>query len=237
MSRLSPRDEVAASVEVWQLWQRVKGYTDPAAAFNPFDASIATGTDRTNLVKIGGQWTHLFGTSVEANINGGWVQSFGTQSGIVATVTGDGTIVPDDRQPGLVRIWRPARLPHHQGLGRRSLPQRHRRPAAGRQHASWRRGVAGHVIERSVGWAKRTCAVPTISRQTVIVNGGHASLCPPYEFPRSYAALLPSYARFRPSISSLTMPIIACIARCAPAASAPPRYVINAVGTICHDTP
>ena len=31
MSRLSPRDEVAASVEVWQLWQRVKGYTDPAA--------------------------------------------------------------------------------------------------------------------------------------------------------------------------------------------------------------
>jgi hypothetical protein len=94
MSRLSPRDEVAASVEVWQLWQRVKGYADPAAAFNPFDASIADGTDRTNLVKVGGQWTHLFGTSVEANINGGWVQSFGSRSGIVASVTSDGTIVP-----------------------------------------------------------------------------------------------------------------------------------------------
>jgi hypothetical protein len=94
MSRISPRDEVAASVEVWHLWQRVKGYTDPAAAFNPFDASIASGTDKTNLVKIGGQWTHLFGTSVEANVNGGWVQSFGTQSGIVATVNGNGTIVP-----------------------------------------------------------------------------------------------------------------------------------------------
>ncbi|MEH2553356.1 hypothetical protein V1286_000885 [Bradyrhizobium algeriense] len=94
MSRLSPRNEVAASVEVWQLWQRVKGYTDPAAAFNPFDASIADGTDRTNLVKVGGQWTHLFGTSVDANINGGWVQSFGSRSGIVASVTGDGTIVP-----------------------------------------------------------------------------------------------------------------------------------------------
>ena len=94
MSRLSPRDEVAASVEVWQLWQRVKGYMDPATAFNPFDASIADGTDRTNLVKVGGQWTHLFGSSVEANINGGWVQSFGSRSGIVASVTGDGTIVP-----------------------------------------------------------------------------------------------------------------------------------------------
>jgi hypothetical protein len=94
ISRISPRDEVAASVEVWQLWQRVKGYTDPSIPFNPFDAAIATGTDKTSLVKVGGQWTHLFGDSVEANINGGFVQSFATSSGIVATVTGEGTIVP-----------------------------------------------------------------------------------------------------------------------------------------------
>ncbi len=94
ISRLSPRDEIAASVEIWQLWQRVKGYSDPVAAFNPFDASIPGGTDKTNLVKVGGQWTHLFGNNVEANINGGFVQSFGTQSGIVATVTGNGTVVP-----------------------------------------------------------------------------------------------------------------------------------------------
>ena len=39
-------------------------------------------------------WTHLFGNNVEANINGGYVQSLGTQSGIVATVTGNGTVVP-----------------------------------------------------------------------------------------------------------------------------------------------
>jgi len=94
ISRLSPRDEVAASVEVWQLWQRVAGYTDPATTFNPFDASIASSTDRTNLVKVGGQWTHLFNDSIEANINGGFVQSFASHSGIVATVTGDGTVVP-----------------------------------------------------------------------------------------------------------------------------------------------
>ena len=94
ISRLSPRDEVAASVEIWQMWQRVAGYSDPASPFNPFDASIATGTDRTDLVKLGGQWTHLFSDSVEANINGGFVQSFAAHSGIVATVTGDGTVVP-----------------------------------------------------------------------------------------------------------------------------------------------
>jgi hypothetical protein len=94
MSRVSPRDEVAASIEVWQLWQRVSGYTDSTVAFNPFDASIATGTDRTSLVKIGGQWMHLYGSNIEANINGGWVQSFAGHSGIVATVTGDGVVVP-----------------------------------------------------------------------------------------------------------------------------------------------
>jgi hypothetical protein len=94
ISRLSPRDEVATSFEVWQLWQRVNGYTDPNAAFNPFDATIPSGTDRTNLVKLGGQWTHLFGSSVEGNINGGYVRSFASHSGIVASVTGDGTVVP-----------------------------------------------------------------------------------------------------------------------------------------------
>jgi hypothetical protein len=93
ISRISPRDEVAASVEVWQLWQRVKGYSDPTVAFNPFDATIASGTDKTNLVKVGGQWTHLFGSSVEGNINGGFVQSFANHSGIVAAVTGNGTVV------------------------------------------------------------------------------------------------------------------------------------------------
>jgi hypothetical protein len=94
ITRLSARDEVAASVEIWQMWQRVAGYSDPSVPFNPNDAAIATGTDRTNLVKVGGQWTHLFGDSIEANINGGYVQSFAGHSGVVATVTGLGTVVP-----------------------------------------------------------------------------------------------------------------------------------------------
>jgi hypothetical protein len=94
MSRLSPRDEVAASVEIWQLWQRVAGYADPTTAFNPFNATVGSGTDRTSLVKVGGQWTHLFGSNFEANINGAFVQSFATKSGIVATVASNGVITP-----------------------------------------------------------------------------------------------------------------------------------------------
>jgi hypothetical protein len=87
IGRLSPRDEVAAAVEFWQLWQRVGGYTDQSIAFNPFDATFNSGTDKTSLVKIGGQWTHLFGSNIETNINGGYVYAFGTQSGVVAAVT------------------------------------------------------------------------------------------------------------------------------------------------------
>ncbi|MBV8697338.1 MAG: hypothetical protein JO052_05710, partial [Bradyrhizobium sp.] len=94
ISRVSPRDEVAGYIEFWQLWQHVGGTSDPAAAFNPFTATVSSGTDRTSLVKIGGQWTHMLTPTIEGNINGGWTQSFATHSGIVATVTGNGLVVP-----------------------------------------------------------------------------------------------------------------------------------------------
>jgi hypothetical protein len=92
--RATPRDEFAVATELWQGWQQVNGYQEVAGPTNPFNANIAGGTDRFNLVKIGGQWTHLFGTWIEVNINGGFVQSFANSSGITATVTGVGTIVP-----------------------------------------------------------------------------------------------------------------------------------------------
>ena len=146
MSRLSPRDEVAASIEVWQLWQRVSGYADNTVAFNPFDASIATGTDRTSLVKIGGQWTHLFAGNIETNINGGWVQSFAEPQRHRRHRDRRRHGGADDGQPGLVRIWRPPRLPRAEGLDRGPLRQRHARPAAGRQHHPWRRGAADQLL-------------------------------------------------------------------------------------------
>jgi hypothetical protein len=84
ISRLWERDEVAASVEISQLWQRVDGYADPAtAAHRPHQS----GQDRR-------PGTHLFGSSVEGNIDGGYVHSLATHSGIVATVTGDGVVTP-----------------------------------------------------------------------------------------------------------------------------------------------
>lgn len=93
--RTSPRDEFAVAVELWQGWQHFDGYQEATGPTNPFGANIAGGTDRTDLVKIGGQWTHLFGTRIETNINGGFVQSFASSSGINATITGVGTVIPN----------------------------------------------------------------------------------------------------------------------------------------------
>jgi hypothetical protein len=204
MSRLSPRDEVAASVEVWQLWQRVKGYMDPTVAFNPFDASIATGTDRTSLVKVGGQWTHLFGSSVEANINGGWVQSFGTRSGIVASVTGDGTIVPTIGNQGCSSMAAVLASASPR-LGRRPVPQRTAgpQPVAIRLHAAWAAGQLLGNMRRMRKGALRFAPCPPFSASRC--DGGHASLCPPYE--NALRAPLRSYARFSAVDIELTQPV------------------------------
>jgi hypothetical protein len=92
--RISPRDEFAVSGELWQGWQRVRGYQELTTLANPFSATIADSTDRINLARVGAQWTHLFGTFVEVNVNGGFVQSFASSTGLQAAVVGVGNILP-----------------------------------------------------------------------------------------------------------------------------------------------
>jgi hypothetical protein len=92
--RLTPRDEVAVAGELWQGWQRVRGYQELATLANPFSATIADSTDRINLARIGAQWTHLFGNFIEVNVNGGFVQSFASSTGLQAAVVGVGNILP-----------------------------------------------------------------------------------------------------------------------------------------------
>ena len=140
-------------------------------AFNPFDATVATGTDRTNLVKVGGQWTHLFDPSIEGNINGGFVQSFATHSGIVAAVTGDGTMMPTIGNQVWFEYGGRLALPHHQGLGRGCLRQWHRGPAAGRQHHSRRSRTAhqllGHDPESVKRFSERSCPRQKLKREDI----------------------------------------------------------------------
>ena len=86
VARLTPQDEVAGGVEVAGGWQHFGGYSEGALPSNPYPIASAGGTDRMNLVKVGGQWTHLFGASIETQFNAGIARSFGSRSGLNASI-------------------------------------------------------------------------------------------------------------------------------------------------------
>ncbi len=88
--RLSPRDEVAAAVEISQGWQRFGGASEGGAGLpsNPVPLSAGGGIDRMGVAKIGGQWTHLLTDKIETQLNLGVAHSFGSRSGLNAALGG-----------------------------------------------------------------------------------------------------------------------------------------------------
>jgi fibronectin-binding autotransporter adhesin len=80
--RLTARDEVSAAAELSRGWQTVGSYSENALPSNPYPLANSGGTDRMNIAKFGGQWTHLFGANVETQINLGVARSFGNRSGL-----------------------------------------------------------------------------------------------------------------------------------------------------------
>ena len=94
ISRLSPRDEVAASIEVWQLWQRVNGYTRPGVGVQ----SVRRNDCDRHRPDQPGQDRRPVDASVRpvsrATSTAAMCSPSPAHSGIVATMTGDGTVVP-----------------------------------------------------------------------------------------------------------------------------------------------
>jgi hypothetical protein len=86
--RFSPRDEASFGAELWRNWQRVGPYSELFSPINPVPLVNRGGTDEMNIAKIGGQWTHLFGTSIETQINLGLARSLGSRSGLNAIIAG-----------------------------------------------------------------------------------------------------------------------------------------------------
>ncbi len=90
--RVTPIDEASVSGEVAHMWQPV---SHAAEAFVPdvnnAPALLNSGTDRMDIVKIGGQWTHLFASVVETQVNIGAVRSFNSHSGLSADILNIGT--------------------------------------------------------------------------------------------------------------------------------------------------
>lgn len=92
--RLTPIDEFALAGELWEGWQRTGDYQETPTAANPFNATVSGGTDRMNIFRVGGQWTHLIGNRLELNISAGYAQSFGTSLGVSTLITGVGFVAP-----------------------------------------------------------------------------------------------------------------------------------------------
>ena len=91
--RWSPIDEAAAWAGLSRSWQIVGGYTE-GGGDNPSPATVAAGTDRLNIARVGAQWTHLFGSLIETQISLAGAQSFDAQSGLTAGVLGLSNIHP-----------------------------------------------------------------------------------------------------------------------------------------------
>jgi len=92
--RPTPIDEFAVVGELWQGWQHTGSYQELQTPANPFNATVAGGTDYMNIARIGAQWTHLIGNRLELNLNGGFAQSFGTTLGVSTLITGVGFVAP-----------------------------------------------------------------------------------------------------------------------------------------------
>ncbi len=88
--RLSRIDEAAVYTDITRSWQHTDGYQEAAAVGNPFGGLIAPSLDTLNIWKIGGQYTHLFGEHIEANISAGYAQAFGADYGASAVISGFG---------------------------------------------------------------------------------------------------------------------------------------------------
>lgn len=83
--RATQRDEIAVFGEVWRSWQRVESFTETTFASGP--NFIRSTNDQMAIAKIGAQWTHLWGSSIETHFNGGVARTFGSSVGMLGALT------------------------------------------------------------------------------------------------------------------------------------------------------
>jgi fibronectin-binding autotransporter adhesin len=86
--RFSPQDEASLGAELSHYWQRVGAYSEMFSIINPVALANGGGTDQMNIVRFGGQLTHLWGASIETQVNLGVARSFGSRSGLNAIIAG-----------------------------------------------------------------------------------------------------------------------------------------------------
>jgi probable HAF family extracellular repeat protein len=92
IDRVTRVDELGAYAQFTREWQTVKAYAEAMSMSNPFEATVPSGSNSQSVIGLGAQYTHLFGRSIEANLNAGVDHAPGTQSSIDAAVAGYGDV-------------------------------------------------------------------------------------------------------------------------------------------------
>jgi probable HAF family extracellular repeat protein len=92
IDRLSPLDEIGGAVTLARTNQTQSGYAEAVGSTNPFDAIFTQGTDSANFASGSVQATHLFFGRIETTLNFAVSSSFGSHSGVHASVTGLGAV-------------------------------------------------------------------------------------------------------------------------------------------------
>lgn len=83
--RATQRDEIAVFGELWRSWQRVDSFTEET--FSGSSNFIRATSDQMSIAKVGAQWTHLWGSSIETHLNGGVARTFGSSVGMLGALT------------------------------------------------------------------------------------------------------------------------------------------------------
>ena len=91
---LGPRHQLALSAELGREWLDVDGYSETLSATNPFEASVASGTDTMDLAKARAQWSFGLSPRFDATLWAAAVYGFNQKSELIAAVAGAGTFVP-----------------------------------------------------------------------------------------------------------------------------------------------
>ena len=99
VSRLAPTDEFAAFVDIARNWQQSNAYTEAASANNPFPATYGNGIDSLNVGRVGAQYTRLFATNLEINVNAAIAHSFAGAVGIGLQIDAFGPILASVPKP------------------------------------------------------------------------------------------------------------------------------------------
>ena len=94
VDRVTPIDEAAVYTDVSRSWMVAGGYSEASGGNNPFPATVSTGLETLDVLRLGAQYTHLFGGRYEANVSGAVAYGFSAVNSAQWNVADYGSISP-----------------------------------------------------------------------------------------------------------------------------------------------